>query len=162
MNPTRTRPDIPDGYGISAADDGLLDWERVANALADANIYWFSTVSAAGTPHLVPLHAAAIDGTIRAAGDPATRWSRNLDTEPRLTVGVEHDGLQVMAKGTAVLETVGAGAIDQINESVQAKYGFSYGAEGLDMWSLSPETVIAFDPGEFATSPTRFTFGGVA
>ena len=75
MAPTRGRPRIPEGYGVSDALDGMLEWEPVAEAIAEAEIYWLSTISPATGSHLVPLHACALDGTVYLSGDDDTRWA---------------------------------------------------------------------------------------
>lgn len=153
----RDRPRIPSNYGVSTESDGLLAWERVATAIADAEIYWVSTTDGAN-PHLIPIHAVSLDGTIYLGGDPATKWARNLTSNPAVDIGVQHDGLQVMVRGTAAWETPTAELHHVMREATDAKYGWSHGDDPVPLWVIRPSKVIAFDPAEFATSPTRFTF----
>lgn len=155
----RDRPDIPEGYGVDTGVAGMLEWDRVREIIDHATIYWIAT-SGSAAAHLVPVHAAGLGGTIYAGGDAASRWSRNLAANPTVQVGVEFEGVQVISRGTAVLEEPGPEMLEMINAQVDRKYGFTYGPDPLPMWVLAPQTVIAFDPGEFATSPTRFRFKG--
>ena len=158
MIPSRDRPHIPTGYGITESRDGLLEWERVSSAITTADIYWLSTVGRGG-PHLVPLHATAVDGEVFLSGDDASRWTRNLTDDQRIQVGLDQDGLQVMVRGAAALETPSRERFELVNGLLKGKYGWSFD-EPLPMWIVSPNTVLAFDPDAFAASPTRFTFGG--
>lgn len=153
----RDRPDIPEAYGVETDLAGLLEWDRVREAIDDATIYWISTSGSAAS-HLVPVHAAGLSGTIYAGGDAASRWSRNLAANPKVQIGVEFEGVQVISRGSAVLEKPGSEMFAAINAQVDRKYGFTYGADPIPMWGLAPQKVIAFDPGEFAASPTRFRF----
>lgn len=73
-------------------------------------------------------------------------------------IGIEFEGLQVISRGRAVLGEPSSTTLELINDQVDRKYGFTYGSDPLPMWVLAPQTVIAFDPGEFAASPTRFRF----
>ncbi len=161
MTPTSERPDIPPGYGVATDADGLLAWETVATAVAGAEIYWLATLLPSGGPHLVPLHATALDGHVFLSGDEQSRWYRNLGADPRIQVGIEHDELQVMVRGRATHETIEGDRLQQVSESLQSKYGFSFD-QPLPMWVVAPDTVLAFEPARFASSPTRFRFGGNA
>ena len=54
MTRTRQRPDIPAGYGVSTDGDGMLEWDRVARAMTDAEIYWLSTVTGSKSTRVSP------------------------------------------------------------------------------------------------------------
>ena len=153
----RDRPAIPDGYGVAVETVGMLEWDRVRHVIDDAEIYWVAT-SQAGAAHLVPVHAAGLNGAIYAGGDAASRWSRNLTENAQVQIGLEFGGVQVISRGSAVLEEPDPEIFESINVQVDRKYGFTYGADPIPMWVLAPQTVIAFEPAEFAVSPARFRF----
>lgn len=136
----------------------MLGWQLVAETLDSAGIYWISTVNPNGKPHLVPIHAACLGGVVYLAGDPASRWARNLVVSPYLEIGVNHAGLQVMVCGTAHLETPSAERYDELNHNIASKYEWKFDSGPTPMWIVNPDTVIAFDPSRFDSSPTRFEF----
>ena len=133
---TRDRPDIPPAYGVESGVEGTLTWDRVVRALDEAEIYWIASGGSAG-PHLVPVHAAGLAGTIYAGGDQHARWSRNLTTQPITQIGVDFDGLQVISRGVPFLEEPSPEVLARVNRAVDRKYGFSYGDEPLPMWVLT-------------------------
>ena len=106
----------------------------------------------------MPLHACALDGTVYLSGDDDTRWALNLAADPRIQVGVHHGGLQIMVRGRASHETPDPETFAVLDASLQRKYEFGFD-DPIAMWVVAPDSVLAFDPAQFATSPTRFTFG---
>lgn len=156
--PVRDRPGIPATYGIKQGPDGMLEWGRVTAAVDSSDIYWVATKSRRGAPHLVPIHSASIGGVVHLSGDPSTKWYRNLADDPTVQVGIDHGGLQVMVRGAARLDTPSPQRWSEMNANLATKYEWQLDGEPLPVWVVRPHTVIAFNPAEFADSPTRFSF----
>lgn len=154
----RDRPQIPSGYGISEDAEGLLEWSKVVATIDGADIYWVATSNPNGEPHLVPLHAAAVDGTVYLSGDAESRWVKNLGARPTIRVGINHNSLQVIIRGTASTLRPDAELWKSVRANIGTKYEWQFGDEPLHMWPVRATSAIAFDAAEFATSPTRFTF----
>lgn len=159
---TRRRPGIPIEYGISQDDEGMLDWPDVAAALGAATIFWLSTVRPDGSPHLVPIWGVFVDDAAYFEGGDMTRWARNLaEGDGSIHIGVDHDGMQAMVRGTAAWVEVDPEPQTRIADAYDAKY--PYRPEGHVFWRLAPDSVVAWrvnDPQEFAATPTQFDFGG--
>lgn len=154
----KDRPDIPPGYGVDEGTGGLAEWAGVATTIDSAELYWVATQLPNGSPHLIPIHAAGLNGIIHLSGDPETRWARNLAASPAMQVGIDHQGKQVMVRGKARLETPTADTFAAVKNNIASKYDWQLGDEPIPMWIVEPTTVLAFEPAEFASSPTRFTF----
>ncbi|HSL24712.1 MAG TPA: pyridoxamine 5'-phosphate oxidase family protein [Acidimicrobiia bacterium] len=156
MPPIRERPRAPDGYGFSTSPEGMLDWPRVSQALANAEVYWLGTVRPGGGPHMTSIWGAWVGEHLYFEGGDDTRWARNLAADPRLSFGAVSAGLHISGRG--VIEKAAAGeAFSAVADCYGAKY--SYRPE-QDLFSvLLPEVVIALDMSSmdsFASSPTRF------
>lgn len=155
--PRRDRPRIPESYGIADGIEGMLDWFTVEAALAATSHYWVSTVSANGEPHLIPIWGGWAQGRLHIEGGPDTLWYRNLVRSPKVSVGADHQGMQVIVNGTASLGPVDG--FDFVADNYDAKY--PYRPEPKDMWIVSPAIVLAWVTAtvdDFANTPTRFHF----
>jgi hypothetical protein len=49
--PKISRPQIPAVYGIPKHNKGLLPWSHVSERMAEARVYWITTVDPSGRPH---------------------------------------------------------------------------------------------------------------
>ncbi len=156
VTPSTDRPEIPSGYGVHEDEVGLLAWPDIEGVLARAHLYWLATANGP-TPHLIPIHAAFAHNRIFVGGDPAARWYRNLDAQPRIEVGVADGDVQVIFRGIARRRTPTTEVFESITDNLASKYEWNFD-EPLELWEVTPETVIAFDVSKFATSPTRFRF----
>ncbi len=153
---TPERPNLPEGYGISAEADGLLAWNIVDQALTSCDIYWVATTSPGGKSHLIPIHAAYAHQRVYLSGDPATRWYRNLTARPEVEIGAAAGDVQVMFRGLAQLITPGESTFASISANIASKYDWE--APLAPHWEVTPSVVIAFDIADFANSPARFRF----
>jgi hypothetical protein len=136
----------------------MLSWERVAAALAGAALYWIGTVRPDGGPHLHSIWGGFVGTHLYFEGGPTTRWARNLAADPRVSFGVESEGLHISGRGV----TARQGAGDDFAALV-ANYGdkYDYRPENDDFYRVAPEVIIALDMSSmeaFAESPTRFRF----
>lgn len=93
--PSRDRPQMPEGYGVPASSDGLLDWSDVEARLVAAPQYWMATSRTDGRPHVVPRWGVWVDGRLWYDGAPTTVHARNLAHNSACTLHLE-DGWQAV------------------------------------------------------------------
>jgi pyridoxine/pyridoxamine 5'-phosphate oxidase len=154
-----------------------LDWAKVTDALAGAQLYWLTTVRKDGRPHTTPLVGAWVDSQEGQAfvfcTGPEEQKAQNLrhSTAVTVTTGVNtwNDGLDVVVEGDAERVT-GLDALTRLADVIREKYrgewdytpqaeGFGHtDAEGdnhiAHVFRVPPAKVLAF-----AKSPhgqTRF------
>jgi general stress protein 26 len=160
--PTASRPHMP-GYGISTSATGLIPWAEAERKLIASTNYWVATVSADGTPHLMPLWGIWHDGLLWFSSGGRSRKVRNLAAAPRCTVSIEDSQSPVVVTGVATI-TTDIADIRTFIEVANAKYaGGFYSEEFLDPATnatvkLTPEWAFALKHDDFAGSPTRWTF----
>ncbi|MEX2624972.1 MAG: pyridoxamine 5'-phosphate oxidase family protein [Acidimicrobiia bacterium] len=157
-DPVAERPQAPAGYGYSTEPKGMLDWVRVREALAAANVYWIATKRPDGAPHLHPIWGGWVGSHLYFEGGPTTKWARNLAGDLRVGFGVESKGLHISGRG--VVEYTGAGAdFKALANNYVGKYPYK---PTTDMfYRVAPTVIIALSMSsmeEFASTPTRFRF----
>jgi hypothetical protein len=160
-HPIVDRPAIPAEYGVGKAKD-WVDWSHVEQRLADARVYWLTTVSEGGQPHVRPIDGLYLDGVIYVGGSMETRWVRDLLENTRVTVHL--DGVQdvVIVEGEAVLmQGADDGLAQRLADASNAKFGYGMTAdsfrEGPGPFAIRPRKVVAWT--DFMANPTRFRFG---
>ena len=162
--PTRSRPIMPEGYGVPETDDGLLDWSWAVERLEAAKNYWFSTTRADGRPHAMPAWGAWIDGVLYFDGSPETVRMRNLAQNPAISIHLESGDEVVILEGASY--PVGKperGFAERLAAALGKKYGPTYVPtpdtwdEG-GLWALRPK--VAFGWTKFPTDLTRWRFEG--
>ena len=152
------RPQAPVGYGYSTEPKGMLSWETVRDALGEATLYWIGTNRPDGAPHLHPIWGGWVGHILYFEGGETTRWAKNLARDPRVSFGVESNGLHINGRG--VVERGPAG--DEFKKVV-ANYGgkYEYKPQTDAFYKVTPEVVIALNMSSlenFASTPTRFRF----
>ncbi|MFP3914608.1 MAG: pyridoxamine 5'-phosphate oxidase family protein [Actinomycetota bacterium] len=156
--PRADRPQVPADYGYSTQPEGMLGWDRVAEALAGASVYWIGTVRPDSSPHMTSIWGGFVDDHLYIEGGDTTRWARNIARDPRVSFGVEVDGLHISGRGSAARASAGE-SFAALADNYGAKY--EYRPESDDFWRIDPSVVIALDMSSldaFVSSPTRFTF----
>ena len=157
-----------------------LPWSDVAGALERAEIFWLSTVRADGRPHVTPLPAMWLEGSLHFCTGPGEQKARNLATNPScvLTTGSDRflSGLDVVVEGAAVRVT-DEPLLERLAGLWESKLGWPYdvvdggfrdrssqvaGAEfdvhGMaHVFAVAPSKVLAFGKGE-PFSQTRYRF----
>ena len=160
--PERSRPGMPDGYGVPENDEGLLDWQWAEERVREAKNYWFSTTRPDGRPHAMPAWAAWLDGALYFDGSPETRRARNLAANPAISIHLESGDEVVILEGST--EYVGKpdrAFAERLAAELSRKYGPKYepAPDTWDqggLWVLRPK--IAFAWSEFPTTVTRWRF----
>lgn len=90
---------MPDGYGVPAGSDGLLDWVAVEARLVESAQYWLATTRPGGRPHVVPRWGVWLEGRFWYDGAPTTVHVRNLGHQPACTLHLEDGWKAVIVDG---------------------------------------------------------------
>ena len=159
--PRADRAHVP-GYGIPETTDGMLTWAWAVERLERALTYALATASADGTPHLIPIWGAWVDGHWYVEGGP-TRWQRNLRENPRMAIQVELGDDVVIVEGTATeltappepLSSAILGGYAKYIEAKDYEASPENWAEG-GLWCLQPSKAFAWS--RFPEDVTRFRF----
>jgi nitroimidazol reductase NimA-like FMN-containing flavoprotein (pyridoxamine 5'-phosphate oxidase superfamily) len=158
--PVRSRPQMPDGYGVPENDEGMLDWSWAVERLEKAKNYWFHTTRPDGRPHAMPAWAAWVDGALYFDGSPETRRGRNLAQNSAISIHLESGDEVVILEGKAVYSPgPDQGLAGRLAAALAAKYAPTYEPkpdtwdEG-GLWMLKP--TVAFAWTEFPKNVTRW------
>jgi nitroimidazol reductase NimA-like FMN-containing flavoprotein (pyridoxamine 5'-phosphate oxidase superfamily) len=144
-----------------------VPWARAEERLRAAGGFWISTVRPDGRPHMTPLIAVWLDGSLYFSTGPAERKARNLAANPHcvLTTGSDawDEGFDVIVEGDAVRVTDEA-RLRRIADAYVAKYGSAWRFGVRDgAFRHDPESLRGDDPGEawvYEVAPvTAFGFG---
>jgi nitroimidazol reductase NimA-like FMN-containing flavoprotein (pyridoxamine 5'-phosphate oxidase superfamily) len=133
----------------------------VVERLERAEIYWLATAEADGTPHLIPIWGAWVDGHWYVEGGP-TRWQRNLRANPRMAIHVQAtDKDVVIVEGSAVERVAPERDLADRILAGYAKYRPGYEASADHwtdggLWELHPTKAFAWTV--FPDDMTRYTF----
>lgn len=99
FEPTPERPVAPAHYPFPTDAADRLPWKHAEERLAASRNYWLSTASVSGVPHATPVWGVWVEGAFYFDGPPTTRWARNIDENPRLTVHLESGDDVVIISG---------------------------------------------------------------
>jgi uncharacterized pyridoxamine 5'-phosphate oxidase family protein len=150
-----------------------VDWETTSRALADAEMFWISTVRADGRPHVTPLVAVWTEGAVWFATGANEQKFANLRTNPHvvMTTGCNRwdGGLDVVVEGDAVRVTDDA-VLGRVAEAFATKWdgrweyaargGCFHGADGTGeaiVFAVTPVKVFAHSKGDpFGSTRHRF------
>jgi general stress protein 26 len=149
------------------------EWPQARNELADAELYWLSTVRPDGRPHVTPLLAIWLDGALYFCTGPDERKAKNLSANRHciLTTGQSTlEGLDLVIEGTAAVVSDRA-ELDRVATTYETKYGPHFAAPDgtwatlgdairqaeVLVYRVAPETGFGFGKGTLF-SQTRWTF----
>ncbi|MFC9246525.1 pyridoxamine 5'-phosphate oxidase family protein [Streptomyces sp. NPDC057136] len=148
-------------------------WQDAAALLAEAELYWLSTVRPDGRPHVTPLIGVWADGALHFCTGPAERKAQNLIANPEavLTTGANAlgEGFDLVVEGRADQVTDEAG-LTRLAAAWEAKYGADWHFDVRDgaffteaggralVFAVAPRTAFGFAKGEpFGQTRWRFT-----
>jgi nitroimidazol reductase NimA-like FMN-containing flavoprotein (pyridoxamine 5'-phosphate oxidase superfamily) len=150
-------------------------WEQTERALAEAELYWLTTVRKDGRPHVTPLVGVFHDGAMHFCTGIGEQKARNLEHSNRvaLTTGTNTwaRGLDVVVEGTAVRIT-DEEALRRAADAYLAKYGEAWRFEVADgafrhssedpapLFRIEPSKVLAFAKDPHAQTTYRFAATG--
>jgi nitroimidazol reductase NimA-like FMN-containing flavoprotein (pyridoxamine 5'-phosphate oxidase superfamily) len=154
----------------SADGATATSWAKARQRLADAELYWLTTIRPDGRPHITPLIGVWLDGALHLCTGPHEQKARNLAASPRcaLTTGTNtlSDGYDLVIEGEARRVTDDA-VLARIADAYQAKYGPGWRFTARDghlhsaggpaiAYRVAPATAYGF--GKTIPSQTRWTF----
>ncbi len=164
--PSRDRPEMPEGYGVPEEDNDLIDWVTVEARLVESAQFWMATTRPDGRPHVVPRWGVWLDGGLYYDGAPTTRHVLNLAGNPACTLHLEHGWEAVIIDGTsAPADSPGLELGGRISAAMGAKYGEKGYSPAPDAWEgeaagglmrFVPNKAMAWF--DFPTDVTRFRF----
>ncbi len=157
---------------FSDPDVEPTSWESTERALAEAQLFWISTVRSEGRPHVTPLVAVWLEGALHFCTGPEEQKAVNIEGNRRvaLTTGCNdwQQGLDVVLEGEAERVTDPtklAKLADAWAEKWDGSWKFEPAAEGFrhsggegiaHVFAVRPDKVLAFGKGPF--SHTRHLF----
>lgn len=162
MEKRMTEPDPVTELSAFSSDGAVpTAWEQGRTKLADAELYWVSTVRPDGRPHVTPLLGVWLGCAMYFCTGPDERKAHNLAHNPGciLTTGSNtiDDGLDVVVEGEAVSvsDEVERGRVAATYES---KYGAHFAPGGT--WSGLGDAIRAGDAVLYRLAPVKaFGFG---
>lgn len=141
-------------YGVPDHREGLIEWSWVAERFTAEKNYWVGTVTPHGAPMVRPVWGVFVDDTICFGGGPKTKWSQNLEREPRVSVHLESGTEVVIAEGSVDRLTHASDPhLKTIDDAYEVKYEMRHGPP---IWLLRPRVVLAWS--DFPKDMTRFRF----
>jgi nitroimidazol reductase NimA-like FMN-containing flavoprotein (pyridoxamine 5'-phosphate oxidase superfamily) len=101
---TSIRTDLDPRFSSPSAT--ATTWDAAQQVLESAELSWITTVRADGRPHVTPLVAVWLDGTLHFTTGPGEQKAVNLAANPHVVVTTGcndwNRGLDVMVEGQAV------------------------------------------------------------
>lgn len=157
--------------GFSDEDGRATPWETAREALERAEIYWLSTVRDDGRPHVTPLVAVWLDGSLYFCTGEGEQKERNIARNAGcvLTTGCNsfREGLDLVLEGGA-RRVEDDGALRRLAARWMSKYDWPYDVRdgafrhrGSDapvyVFEVAPAKAFAYARGE-NNSATRYRF----
>jgi nitroimidazol reductase NimA-like FMN-containing flavoprotein (pyridoxamine 5'-phosphate oxidase superfamily) len=165
-SPEAERPWMPDGYGVPADNEGVISWGQIEDLLKGALNYWIATTSESGKPHVRPVWGGWIGDTLYFDGSPATRWGRNIEHNPAISIQVEVEDYAIILEGKAHgIDSLDEETANTLAAQFDVKYKERYNhTTDPQPWIergtfvLKPDVVYAWDVAQFPRSATRWRF----
>ncbi|MGP4112176.1 pyridoxamine 5'-phosphate oxidase family protein [Streptomyces sp. 4N509B] len=156
---------------FSEPDAAPTPWAQARDGLADAELYWLTTVRADGRPHVTPLIGVWHEEALWFTTGGREQKAHNLAGRPHCVMAtgtnVLHEGLDVVVEGDA--ERVGDDdALRRLAEAFLAKYGEEWsftvregelhppGGGSALAFRVRPAKAFAFRKGHYAQTRYRF------
>ena len=157
---------------FSDPDATPVGWDQTRQILEEAQLSWICTVRADGRPHLTPLVAVWLDGSLYFSTGEGEQKAVNLRANPHvlLLTGCHRwdEGLDVVAEGDAIRVTDEA-LLTRLTRAWAQKWDgqwryqvrdgrFEHPGGGLSLvFAVRPAKVLAFAKGRFGQTRHRFS-----
>ena len=114
-----------------ASADSLLgevalpaEWSRAREYLGEAPAtYWLATAGRDGEPHVRPILAVWVDGSLFFCASETTRKIRNLALDPHCSISVEWERLDLVIEGM-VVKVRDESRLKRVADVYEATYGW--------------------------------------
>ncbi len=144
----RRRPGFHPGYGISADQEGMLEWSWADERLEASRNYWVSTADEDGAPTAAPVWGVWLDGALYFGTNPQSRKGRNLARDPRVAIHLE--------SGDEVVILYGEVEPYELEEATADAYEAKYAHRPPGLLRVRPRVVLAWREHDYPSSATRF------
>jgi general stress protein 26 len=165
-----TQPTVELNEGFSEPAAMARPWAEVAEVLSRSEMFWLSTVRHDGRPHVTPLPAIWLDGTLYYCAGAHEQKAKNLEFNPRcvLATGTNQfrSGLDVVVEGaaarvtdTAQLQRLAAmwkSKLDWDFEVTDGAFRDPAGRLGL-VFGVTPAKILSFGKSPYSQTRYRFT-----
>ena len=161
----------------TSAEPGIkaLPWDQVRQAFAAERWYWLATAGPGEVPHLRPVLAVWLDGSIYSTTSPAAAKGRDLQRHPEASLAARAPDIDIVVQG-ATSWVADRHLLERIAAAYQSKYSWPvavtqehmfdapYGAPTAGPppyrpYQISPKTAYAFGTGgDLGARSTRFRF----
>jgi nitroimidazol reductase NimA-like FMN-containing flavoprotein (pyridoxamine 5'-phosphate oxidase superfamily) len=143
---------------FSDPDAAPTPWSVAAEVLAQAELYWLTTVRTDGRPHVTPLVGLGDDGDVYFCTGLGEQKARNLEHSQQVAVTTGNNtwasGLDVIVEGTAIRVTE-TDELQRAADAYFAKYGefwrwevrngmLASGDNEAALFKVEPAKVLAF------------------
>lgn len=160
LTPTASRPNVPSGYGIAAADEGkgLLPWSWAEERLEGKHIWWLATIRRSGAPHLMPIWAVWLGDGVAFSTDGDSAKARNLAHDRRVSIVPERGTQSVIVEGVA--EDLEGARRPEFYAKYQEVWGIDVSGMEGPVFLVRPTKVFGFIDEEdgFPLNATRWVF----
>ncbi|MEV6733046.1 MULTISPECIES: pyridoxamine 5'-phosphate oxidase family protein [unclassified Streptomyces] len=158
MTQTEPRAELDERYSDPKAEP--VAWRQAVARLAEAEVYWLTTVRPDARPHVTPLIGVWADGALHFCTGGQERKARNLSENPAvvLTTGCNtlDSGYDLVVEGDAV-RVEDEARLRTLAAAWETKYGATWHFDVRDGAFVNPEAGRAL---VFAVAPrTAFGFG---
>jgi nitroimidazol reductase NimA-like FMN-containing flavoprotein (pyridoxamine 5'-phosphate oxidase superfamily) len=127
-----------------------MPWPDAERQLRDAGVYWLSTVRPKGRPHVAPLLAVWLDGSLFFCTGETERKAKNLAQNPEvaITTGCNAltEGNDFVVEGEAIVVSDDAKR-RRVADAYVAKYGEAWriaDQDGVVCFEVTPATAFGF------------------
>ena len=136
-----------------------LPWKEAQARISDARYYWLTTLHPSGRPQVRPVLAVWVGDVLCTTSGDTARKGRNLQRDPRCSVAVLAEDMQIAIEGNAsrvtddaMLEGVAdayrskySWPVTVVDGAFEAPYGVpTAGPSPYQPYEIAPATVFAF------------------
>ena len=157
---------FPADYSVPGSEGETGDripWSYVDEKLRAASNYWVATVRPDGRPHTRPVDGVWVDGALCFGGSPETRWVKNLQRNPAISVNLSSEAEAIILEGTAELisdadHPLAVASTAASREKYPQYFEAGLLAEFHPFWALRPRRAYAWSLEGFPSRATRWDF----
>ena len=167
-----TEPTTELNEGFSEPGAPGRPWAEVADVLLTSEMFWLLTVRRDGRPHVTPLPAIWLDGSLHFCAGSHEQKAKNLESNPRciLTTGTSQlrSGLDVVVEGTAA-RVADTAQLRRLAAMWKSKLDWDFDVTGdafrdpddrlALVFAVTPAKVLSFGKNPYSQTRYRFNTG---